>query len=194
MGDAVQHDAFFHVRVVIGVVVGLTLTRLLLSLARLVQHPGHARFSAIWVGWTVFLLVAVLHLWWFEFGLSVIVWRFEIYAFVVFYAALYFFTCAVLTPDAIDDFARLDAWFDARRVWFYCLLAVLLLCDLIDTGLKGPAHFAELGPFYPVRQVGLAAGALAAARVRDRRADATLVVVALATELALIAGHYDLIG
>ncbi|MBP7240889.1 hypothetical protein [Amaricoccus sp.] len=193
MGDALQHDTFFHVRVVIGVVVGLTLTRLLLSLARLVQHPGHARFSAIWVGWAVFLLVAVLNLWWFEFGLSVVVWRFEIYAFAVFYAALYFFTCAVLTPDAIEDFARLDAWFDARRVWFYGLLAALLLCDLLDTALKGPAHFADLGPLYPVRQVGLAAAALAAAWARDRRFDAALVVVALASQFALIAGHYDLI-
>ncbi|MBP7000557.1 hypothetical protein [Amaricoccus sp.] len=189
-----QHEAFLHVRVLVGVVVGLTLTRLLLSLARLVQHPGHARLSAIWLGWALFLLIATLHLWWFEFGLATVTWRFEIYAFTVLYAALYFFTCAVLTPDAIDDFARLDAWFDARRAWFYCLLAALLLCDLIDTRLKGEAHFAWLGPLYPLRQIGLAAAALAAARARDRRVDACVLAAALLSELALIAGRYDLIG
>lgn len=190
---ASQHEAFVHLRVLIGVVVGLSLTRLLLSLARFVQHPGYARAPAIWLGWAIFLLIAILHLWWFEFGLSAVRWRFELYAFTVFYASLYFFTCAVLTPDALEDYGALDTWFDARRPWFYGLLATLLLCDLVDTALKGGAHFRELGALYPARQVLLAAGALLAIRARDRRADGVLIAAAIGSQLALIVTRYDLL-
>jgi hypothetical protein len=38
------HDQFFHIRVIVGIVTGLSVTRLLTGLARFVQHrPVHDR-------------------------------------------------------------------------------------------------------------------------------------------------------
>jgi hypothetical protein len=41
--DAIgNHDVYLHIRVIIGVVLGLGLTRILSGVARIVQHPGSA--------------------------------------------------------------------------------------------------------------------------------------------------------
>lgn len=37
------HDIFPHTRIVLGMVIGLGVTRLLSGLARIVQHPGQYR-------------------------------------------------------------------------------------------------------------------------------------------------------
>lgn len=185
-----NHDAFVHLRVLIGVVAGLALTRLMTALARFVQHPGRSRPPALWLGWVFFLLIAILHFWWFEFALSELRWTFELYAFVVFYAALHFFICALLTPDSLDDFAALSDWFAARRAWFFSLLAALMLTDIVDSALKGGDHLAWLGPSYLARQGLLAAGALVAARWRIPSFDAALLAAALGSEIVLIVSKF----
>ena len=78
------HDQFIHVRIIIGIVTGLTVTRLLTGLARFVQHPVRDRIYLAHLAWAFFLLLAIVHFWWFEFGLQRIgVWTFEIYLFVI---------------------------------------------------------------------------------------------------------------
>jgi hypothetical protein len=59
------------------------------------------------------------------------VWTFAIYLFVICYAALFFFLCA--------------------------LLGALFLADLGDTAIKGAEHFSAFGAGYPIRQGVLAA-------------------------------------
>jgi len=39
MDPQLAHDQFIHVRIIIGIVTGLSVTRLLTGLARFVQHP-----------------------------------------------------------------------------------------------------------------------------------------------------------
>ncbi len=58
-------QGFGHVRIVIGMVKGLSLTRLLSGLARFVQHPGRLRIYPAHIIWTVFILLFVTHFWWF---------------------------------------------------------------------------------------------------------------------------------
>ena len=184
MDPQIVHDEFFHVRVVIGMVVGLALARLLNGLARFVQHPGGARPYPTHLLWTAFMLLAVVHFWWFEFGLSRVAgWSFGIYLLVIGYAALHFFTVVVLYPDRIDDYDGWAGYFHARQGWFFGLLAALLLVDLADSALKGPGHFADLGRFYPLRQLVLAAACVAAACVRDRRFHLGFAAVAVVLEL-----------
>lgn len=184
MDPQVLHDEFFHVRVVIGMVVGLALARLLNGLARFVQHPGGPRPYSVHLAWTAFMLLAVVHFWWFELGLGRLgAWSFGVYVFVIAYAALYFFTVVLLFPDRIDDYHGWADYFHARQRWFYGLLAALLLADVADSALKGAVHFRALGGLYPARQAVLAAACLAAARVRDRRFHLGFALVALALEL-----------
>lgn len=61
MDPQVVHDEFFHVRVVIGMVVGLALARLLNGVARFVQHPRGPRPYPTHLVWSAFMLLAVVH-------------------------------------------------------------------------------------------------------------------------------------
>lgn len=181
---AAAHDQFFHVRVIIGIVVGLSVTRLLTGLARFVQHPARNQVYWIHLGWVIFLLLGVTHFWWFEFGLSRIEqWTFEIYFFVLIYAALFFFICTILFPDHMEEYSGFADYFHSRQMWFFGLLATLFAADILDALIKGIDHFRSLGPTYPVRQAILAALAVAGMFIANRRYHAAFVIVGLAAQI-----------
>lgn len=195
MDAPTPHDLFFHVRVIIGIVVGLSVARLLTGLARFVQHPGRERIYGVHLGWVCFLILAVMHFWWFQFGLSHLErWTFEIYFFVICYAAVYFFICTLLFPDTMAEYKGFADYFHSRQRWFYGLLASLFLIDLVDTALKGAAHFRSFGPVYPVQQAVLAGLALAAIVVRARWYHALLVALAILAEVAWILRQFEVLG
>ena len=188
------HDQFFHIRVIIGVVAGLTMTRLLNGLARFVQHPMRVPIYPLHLGWVVYLLLSVMLFWWFEYNLAQVErWTFQKYLFVVGYASLYFFTSTLLFPDRMDDYGGFADYFHSRQAWFYGLLAAIFLLDVVDSALKGPAHLASLGPVYVWRQSILAALAVAAMRAGDRRLHAGFLVLALLVQLWVIARYFDVL-
>lgn len=52
-----------------GMVIGLGVTRLLSGVARIVQHPGQHRLYPVHLAWVGFMLLLLVHFWWWEFGL-----------------------------------------------------------------------------------------------------------------------------
>jgi len=59
------HDVFPHIRIVMGMVIGLAVTRLLSGVARIVQHPKQYRLYPVhWLGGLVLLML--VHFWWWE--------------------------------------------------------------------------------------------------------------------------------
>src|SRR5215469_7650943 len=92
-------DLYLHVRVLFGIILGLSVTRLVGGLARFVQHPTRYRVSLIHLGWVAWALMNVLTFWWWEFRLSLVTWNFGLYFFVFFYSSMYFFLSALLFPD-----------------------------------------------------------------------------------------------
>jgi hypothetical protein len=121
-----------------------------------------------------------VHFWWFEFGLQRIeIWTFEIYLFVICYAALFFFLCALLFPDRMDEYSGFAEYFHSRQKWFYGLLGALFLADLLDTAIKGAEHFSSFGISYPIRQAALFVLAIAAMFIANRRYHGAFVLVAI---------------
>lgn len=189
-----MHDEFAHVRVIIGLVAGLTITRLLTGLARFVQHPSRQQIYAVHIGWAVYLLLSVMLFWWFEYSLVMKpIWTFQAYMFVIGYASLYFFTSTVLFPDRMDEYTGFEQYFHSRQHWFYGLLAAIFLVDIADSAGKGIDHLTSLGRAYLWRQPVLAALALVAIFVRNRRFHAGFLIVALGTQIWLIARHFDVL-
>jgi len=183
--------SFVHVRVFIGIITGLCVARLLNGLANLVQNPRREHLYSVHIGWALFLLLAVMHFWWFEIGLARIErWTFTIYFVVVFYASCFFFTCAILFPDKVGENASYRDYFHTRQKWFYGLLATLFCLDMLDTAMKGAEHFRSFGAIYPLRQTGLAALAVAAMWVRAPRFHIAFLVLALAAEVFWILDQF----
>jgi len=194
MESIASQEAFIHVRMIIGVVTGLSMARLLSGLARFVQHPARPRVYPTHVIWAVFMLLATTNFWWFEFGLRALpIWTFETYFFVITYAAVYFFTCTLLFPDTLDEYRGYEDYFHARQKWFFFLLATIYLMDLADSALKGGAYFVPFGSIYVPRQVGFALLAIGAAFTQNRRVHLGFALAALVGEVLWIGWQYELL-
>jgi hypothetical protein len=162
-------DVFFHVRMLVGIITGLSMYRVLSGLARPVQHGDWKTVGYVHTAWAIYLLLTIVHFWWFEFGLSrVDKWTFGLYLFVIGYGILLFFTCTILFPDHMDRYTDQEEYFFSRKAWFYGLLAAIFLVDVGDSAIKGQAHLQALGLEYLLRQIAMITLSLIAIFVRWR--------------------------
>jgi hypothetical protein len=137
----------------------------------------------------------MMHFWWWEFSLShIAVWRFEIYVFVVAYAALYYLLCAILFPDDLAEYAGYRDYFMSRRQWFFGLLAVTYVVDVVDTWIKGSDHVSAQGPEYFIRAAVYVLLCIAAARTANARFHTAFAILSLVYQVSWILRLYDLIG
>ena len=189
---AAHNDLYLHVRVIIGIVLGMSITRLLSGVARFVQHPGRDKVYPVHLAWAASILVLVIHFWWWEFRLTdVVTWTFPIYVFVVFYASLFYFLCVLLFPDDLRDYAGYEDYFLSRRRWFFAIFALTFVVDFLDTWLKGVDYMARFGPEYYVRAgVFIALSALAMV-LRSRLFHLAFVGLGFLYQLCWIFRMYD---
>ena len=188
------HDIFPHIRIVMGMVIGLGVTRLLSGVARIIQHPRLYPLYPIHLAWVAMLLLMLVHFWWWEIDLYVVTdWTFGKYVFVVFYAITLFLMCALLFPDSMLDYRGYEEFFYARRAWFFGLLALTYLLDIVDTLLKGRDYFARFDNEYWMRTPVMVALCIAAIAVRDWRYHALFVTGALIYQISWIFRLFDTI-
>ena len=189
------HELYLHVRVLIGVVLGLGLTRILSGLARLVEHPGRNPVFATHLLWTAAILLSMIHFWWWEFGLiGLHAWHFELFVFLLGYAFLWFMLACLLFPADLADYGTYEAYFVSRRAWFFGLFALTFAADFVDTIAKGWARLHLLGPEYPLRLVVGVALCLAAAWTSNRRLHLLFALFWLVYDLSWILRIYDTLG
>lgn len=181
---AIHADQFVHIRIIVGMLLGLSLSRLVTGLARSVQTPAALKVYPIHVVWIIYLLLSIVDFWWFEFGLlKVKAWTFGLYLFVLFYTSIYVFLVSILFPDRNHGFASYERYFQDRRRAFYWMLVLLAALDVVDSSIKGSDYLAALGVEYFVLQAVKGAGALAAVFVRSKRYQLAYAGVALACEI-----------
>lgn len=193
-GNIPSPEVFTHVRVIIGIILGLSISRLLTGVARIIQHPLRKNIYPIHLGWVFFTFLTVVHFWWFEFYLhQTLVWKFEAYLFVIFYASLHFLACGMLFPDSMDGYSGYENYFMSRRAWFFGLLMAIFLVDFADTAMKGREHFHSLGPGYPLRNLFLISVCGAAAYLREQRMQWLFLSLALVCQLVFILIQFDTI-
>jgi len=194
-GDLVNQEAYLHVRVIISVVLGLGITRILAGTARLVEHPGRDRLSAIHLLWVAVILVTAIHFWWWQFSLARVgTWYFGLFLFVIGYAFVLYLLAALLFPDDLSDYDGFEDYFLSRRRWFFGLLAASFVFDWFDTWLKGPARFAELGVEYEAKLVICLLLCGVAAWTRNRAFHLGFALLYLVYDLSWIFRVYDRIG
>lgn len=187
-------EGFTHVRVIVGMVLGLSLARLVNGLTRFVQHPGSVKIYPIHLGWAFFLLVTIIHFWWYEFHLRLVPqWNFQVYFFLIVYTMLYAALTALLFPDQITDYQGYEHYFEARKRWFYGVLALTFIFDIGDTLIKGQDYFASLGTEYVLRQCLFAAAAITAMFVKGRRFQLVFLVIGAIYQISWIIRVYDLL-
>ncbi len=185
-------ELFGHVRIVMGMVIGLGVTRLLLGVSGLVQHARRARLSLIHLLWALSILIELVLFWWWEFDLRDLQsWSFGTFAFLIGYSITLFLLAALLFPDKMDDYDGYGDFFFRRRKWFFGLLALTFVFDVVETLIKGAPYFDTIGIEYLIQvPIGLAICALAI-RSSNPRFHLGLVLVHLAYQAFWIAVLFD---
>jgi hypothetical protein len=192
---AAAHDIFPHVRIVMGMVVGLGVARLLSGVARIIQHPTQYPLYPVHLAWVLSVLLLLAHFWWWEFDLFHLEhWTFGKYLFLIGYAVTLFLLCALLFPDSMLDYRGYEDFFYARRGWFFGLLALSYALDIIDTLLKGRIYFSNLGTEYILRSPVFIVLCVAAILIRDRRFHIAFVTLTLVYQISFILRFYDTIA
>ncbi|PYE22348.1 hypothetical protein C8J32_11224 [Rhizobium sp. PP-CC-3A-592] len=187
-------EYFGHVRTIIGMVLGLCIARLVNGLTRFIQHPGTIKVDPVHLGWVIFLLITIVHFWWFEFHLSVVlVWTFPLYAFLIFYTIMFAALTALLFPDQMSDYKGFEDYFEQRKRWFFGLLAFASLLDIADTLIKGFDYLRSLGVEYPIRQTAFVFLSGAAMFITSKRTQLVLVLIAIAYQISWIVRLYDVL-
>ncbi len=183
---------YLHVRVLLGMVVGLGLTHLLRNFARLIDRPLQSKVYWVHALWAVFVFVYLLHFWWWEFHLAgKIQWTFLLYLFVTLYALLLYLLCTVILPEDMSAHDRYREYYFARRQWIFGLLALVFAVDLCDTWIKGQDYFNSFGLEYPLRNAIYMACSLVAMRVRSGWYHGSFVLLAFVYQISWIIRQFE---
>ncbi len=175
----------------ISIIMGLSLARLLNGVAGLIQHPKREHLWWPHLCWVLYMMVSITAFWWWQFQLSELrVLTFETYIFLIAEAAMQFLLCSVIFPTEISEYDGYGDYFMSRRAWFFGLLIVSLLMDILDTLLKGLPHFLGLGPEYPIRIAVMVGLCLAACFILSRRFHTLFAGGALIYFAIYVARHY----
>ena len=187
----IEVDLYLHVRVLISIILGLSVTRLLGGVAQFMRQSDHHRLSWIHLGWVAWVFFNVIAFWWWEFRLSQIThWTFALYVFVIAYASMFFLQAALLFPNDIEGYDKL------RRLFHRPAHLVLrhFRADRSDGRGRHPdqghEHLRSLGPEYLVRVGVFLALCLVAARTRNLRFHGLFAVAALIYEVTYIPRQY----
>lgn len=190
MGDEAQTEFYLHVRVLVSLVLGLGLTRLLNGLSRFIQHPGRQAVYIVHLLWVATIILTMMNFWWWEFALIRAQWNFALFAFVLFYAFLFFLLACLLFPEDMSDYEGFEDYFLSRRRWFFGILGLTLVVDFVDTIAKGAGHLAALGLEYDVRLPVMLLACIVAGTSANRRFHFALALVYLVYTVSWIARAY----
>ncbi len=194
MGDDTPAEFYLHIRVLISLVLGLGLTRLLTGLSRFIQHPERLKVYPVHLVWVATVVLTIMNFWWWEFALIRLDWNFALFAFVLFYAFLFFLLACLLFPEDMSDYAGFEDY-------FFLAQAVVLRPARADAGCRfrrhhgqGAGHLAALGIEYKIRLPLAILACLVAARTASRRFHVAFAAIYLAYTVSWIVRVYWRMG
>ncbi|MBJ6986664.1 MULTISPECIES: hypothetical protein [unclassified Devosia] len=137
-------DLFAHTRIVIGMVIGLGITRTLLTFANIIQTPKTHTRSLLHLLWLGAMLVELALFWYIHIELVLLPhWNFGYFAFYVGYAIVLYMQTALLTSDRAPDHGGYQEFFIERRHWFFGFFIASQVFDILDTIFLAPKEQLE---------------------------------------------------
>jgi len=136
-------DQFAHVMVLTSIIIGLGITHILVGVGSAIERVSgvgsRLRLSWAHAGWLGYVFVWMVFFWWWQFRLLELLTRWTLghYFLIVFYAVLLFLLAVILIPSDWDAIDSLDDYLLSKRRWFYTVLLVTNLADLLDSYFKG---------------------------------------------------------
>jgi hypothetical protein len=148
----------------------LGMTRILAGIGEMLQARSRRRIYWVHVVWIANLFMYLIVAWWvFYRWRSQQQWTFFLFMFVLIAPTILYLASLLLFPreGAVNESLNYKTHFYANHRAFFIILALYGPVDLIDTLLKGVAHFSELGPAYVVSLILFVTGLTIGAATRN---------------------------
>lgn len=186
---------FEYVMVLTSIILGLGITHLLAGVAEIAQHPKRVKPYWVHLVWVAYMFLMTVFWWWWQFRLQQTeIWTFQFYFFILLYAFIMYVLCALLFPRAFDPGEDFEAYYYARRGWFFGVQALYIVVDMFDSWFKGAEHFASLGVEYVIMGPIQIAGCIAAMFVQNKRAHAVFALLMLTYQASWVLRYFDTIN
>src|SRR6059058_3821967 len=143
--------AFEYLSVPISIILALGMTRVLGGVGEMLQARSHRRIYWVHAIWIVNLFLYLVIAWWiFYRWRNQQPWTFFLFVFVLISPTLLYLASLLLFPRESDVDRAIDykTHYYANHRAFFVLFALFTPVDIVDSLLKGVAHFHDLGTQY----------------------------------------------
>ena len=182
-------DPFSYLVVLTSIVLGLGVTRVVGGLGQLMQ--GRKRKRPYWVHtlWALNLLLVNVIVWWFAYRWRTYErWTFFLFLWLLLSPIVLYLIASLLFPDADVEqpVTQWRAYYYENHRDIFLLLSLIFPIDIVDTLLKGLAHFRDQGPAYFITMGLWFTFCLVAAFTKSARYHAFFAVMFLICNLGLL--------
>ena len=179
--------AFQHLSVLVSIVVGMSVSQVLFGLGQLLRRRGTYKIDPLYILSNVIILLVLVDSWWSAFSWhNVPNWYYRQTWFVMLNPLLVTMAAQLLPPDWEDRPVDFHKTYYKNHRLIYGMLAFYPLIDILDSALKGAAHFRALGALYPIVCVALAMFFATAALAKSRKLQGVCLIGALLVVLSFI--------
>jgi hypothetical protein len=179
--------AFEYLTVLISIVVGMSVSQVLFGLGQLVRRRGSYTIDPLYLLCNVVVLLVLVDSWWTAFSWhDVPGWTYRRTWFVMLNPLLVSIAAQLLPPDWEEKPLDFPVTYYRNHRLIFGLLVFYPLIDMLDTGLKGAAHFRSLGIGSPFVSTAMALFCAAAAVVTSRKIQFICMIGVLLTVLSFI--------
>jgi hypothetical protein len=182
-------DPFSYLVVLTSIVLGLGVTRLVGGLGNLMQTRRRKQMYWVHTLWMLNLLLTMAIVWWVAYrwrGQQH--WTFLLFLWLLLSPTILYLISSLLFPDSDETHTVTDwrSYYYENHRDIFMLYALVFPIDLVDTFLKGGAHFRAQGPVYLVTMILWFTLLLIAAFNKRKRYHAGLAVLFMIYNLLLL--------
>jgi hypothetical protein len=179
--------AFQHLSVLVSIVVGMSMSQVLYGLGQLVRRRGSYKIDPLYILSNVIIILILVDSWWAAFSWhDVAGWSYRRTWFVMLNPLLVTMAAQLLPPDWDERPVDFHKNYYRNHRLIFGLLTFYPLIDMLDSGLKGVAHFKDLGAGYPITCTTMAVLCAGAALVKSRKLQTICLVGILLIALSFV--------
>jgi hypothetical protein len=186
--------AYEHLSVLVSIVVGVSISQVIYGFGQLIRRRGTYKIDPLYLLCSILVLLILVDSWWTAYSWhDVPGWSYRRAWFVMLNPLLVTMAAQLLPPDWEEKPVDFHKTYYRNHRLIFGLLTFYPLIDMLDTGLKGAAHFRSLGAGYPVINTAMAVFCAATALTRSRKIQFICMIVVLLCVLSFVFEVFSLV-